>query len=63
MKRILLLLIRALAWRCPNCGRRGIFESWFRLKERCPQCGLALERHEEDYFLGGMMLNIMPPRK
>jgi uncharacterized protein (DUF983 family) len=60
MKRILLLLLRGLARRCPNCGRSGIFASWFRLKERCPRCGLALERHEqEDYFLGGMMFNIV----
>jgi uncharacterized protein (DUF983 family) len=59
MKRIPLLLIRGLARRCPNCGQPRIFDSWFRLKERCPRCGLALERHEEDYYLGGMMFNIV----
>lgn len=46
--------------RCPNCGGGGIFKSWFHLRERCPTCGLPLERQEsEDYFLGGMMLNII----
>lgn len=30
------------------------------MRERCPTCGLPLEREEsEDYFLGGMMLNII----
>ena len=59
MKRILLLLVRGLARHCPNCGRGGIFDTWFRLKRHCPRCGLALERHEEDYYLGGMMFNIV----
>ena len=30
------------------------------MKERCPTCGLALERGEaHDYWLGGMMFNIV----
>lgn len=30
------------------------------MKERCPTCGLRLERGEdEDYYLGGMLLNII----
>ena len=34
--------------------------SWFRMKPRCPTCGLLLDRHEgSDYYLGGMMLNIV----
>jgi len=58
--RLLKLFARAFRLRCPNCGGGPIFKSWFHLRERCPKCGLALERHEnEDYFLGGMMLNII----
>jgi hypothetical protein len=30
------------------------------MKERCPQCGLPLQRGEEqDYWIGGMMFNIV----
>ena len=53
------LLGRALLVRCPNCGSGGIFASWFRLEERCPKCGLHLERGEHDHFLGAMMFNIV----
>ena len=60
MLRILMLMGRALRLRCPHCGGRGVVGSWFHLRERCPSCGLALERNEgEDYFLGGMMFNIV----
>jgi len=60
VRRILRLFARAFLLRCPNCGGGPIFKSWFHLREHCPKCGLALERHEsEDYFLGGMMLNII----
>jgi uncharacterized protein (DUF983 family) len=45
--------------RCPRCGSRGLFVSWFTLKDACPSCGLRLERGEQqDYWLGGMMFNI-----
>lgn len=60
MKRILVLTVRALALRCPHCGSGGLFASWFRMKARCPGCGLPLQRGEdEDHFLGGMMFNIV----
>lgn len=60
MKRIAVLALRGLLLRCPNCGSRGLCESWFRMRERCPRCGFRLDRHEgEDYFLGGMMFNIV----
>jgi uncharacterized protein (DUF983 family) len=30
------------------------------MRDHCPRCGLALERREsEDYFIGGMMFNIV----
>lgn len=60
MRRVALYLARALRIRCPVCGSRGIFASWFHMKSHCPRCNLALDRHEsEDYFLGGMMFNIV----
>ena len=50
---------RALILRCPNCGGRPILKNWFHLRERCPVCNIALERGEEnDYYIGGMLLNI-----
>jgi uncharacterized protein (DUF983 family) len=54
------MLARAIAISCPKCGSRGLFESWFKLKERCPRCALPLERGEQqDYWIGGMMFNIV----
>jgi uncharacterized protein (DUF983 family) len=50
---------RALVLQCPNCGGRGLMVSWFKLAPACPRCGLAPERGESDYFLGGMMFNIV----
>jgi len=54
------LLSRALTLRCPRCGARGLWVSWFRMKERCPSCGFPLQRGEEhDYWIGGYMFNIV----
>lgn len=51
---------RGLTLRCPRCGGGHILRGWFGLKERCPTCALRLERGEdEDYYLGGMLLNII----
>lgn len=50
---------RALLLRCPNCGERGIFESWFRQKDRCPRCALPLTRGEQGYIVGAYMFNII----
>src|SRR5579885_2282236 len=49
-------ILRGLAVRCPRCGGRRLFASWFRLKARCPTCGLLLER-EEGFWLGGFVIN------
>lgn len=53
------LLWRAVRRRCPNCGWPHAFESYFKLKERCPKCGILLERGEGDYFLGAYVLNLI----
>jgi uncharacterized protein (DUF983 family) len=50
------VLFRGARKRCPRCGERGIFASWFRLARTCPRCGLLFER-ETGGFLGAMTLN------
>src|SRR5262249_40208696 len=49
---------RALTLRCPVCGGRPLFDSWFHMKAGCPSCGFALER-EEGYFSGAMAVNLI----
>ncbi len=53
------LIGRALLLRCPNCGGRGIFASFFALKRECPTCGLRIERGESDYFVGAYLFNLI----
>jgi len=42
--------------RCPRCGGGRLFSSWFKLRERCPACGMKFER-EEGFWLGGYVIN------
>jgi uncharacterized protein (DUF983 family) len=51
-----LLLWRGLRRRCPLCGRGGLFTHWFTMLERCPRCGLRLERIE-GHWLGALGMN------
>lgn len=46
---------RAFLRRCPWCGGRGIFASWFELRPACPTCGYRFER-EEGYWVGAMIV-------
>lgn len=46
---------RAFARRCPWCGGRGVFASFFELKRACPTCGYRFER-EEGYWVGAMIV-------
>ncbi len=50
---------RALRRRCPNCGGGPLFTRWIRMASRCPSCGLALDRQESGYSLGGFWLNLL----
>ena len=59
VSRSLRLFSRALRLRCPNCGQGRLFTSWLRMRERCPVCGLKLERGEEGYQVGSYMFNIV----
>ena len=57
--RFFVLIWRALRVRCPHCGRGPVLQSWFKLRPACGNCGNALERGEQDYFLGGMLFNLI----
>jgi uncharacterized protein (DUF983 family) len=52
------VLLRGLRKRCPRCGRRRIFRSWFHLTEWCANCTLRFER-EQGGFLGAMTINFL----
>lgn len=51
------MLGRGLAKRCPRCGSKGVFESWFHMRERCPGCGHRFER-DPDFFFGAYVVNL-----
>jgi uncharacterized protein (DUF983 family) len=51
-----LMLARGVIRHCPRCGAGDLFISWFKLRERCPGCGLRFER-EEGFWLGGYVIN------
>jgi uncharacterized protein (DUF983 family) len=53
------LLGRAFLLRCPNCGGGKLFYGFFEVRERCPTCGILLERGEADYFIGAYTLNLI----
>jgi len=59
VRRALRLYKRAVVLRCPNCGGGPIVASWFRMRSHCPECGIRMNRGEEDFFLGAMMFNII----
>ena len=50
--------IRAIRRHCPYCGAAGIFDGYFTLRDRCPQCGTVYDR-EEGYFLGAYAINLI----
>jgi uncharacterized protein (DUF983 family) len=51
------LLLRGFTRRCPLCGNRGIFTSWFKIRDRCPRCNFALEQRIEGHWLGALGMN------
>ena len=50
------LLRRGLTKRCPRCGGGNLYVGWFRMKERCPTCGVLFER-EPGFFVGAYFIN------
>jgi uncharacterized protein (DUF983 family) len=57
--RLLRLTGRAVTLHCPHCGKGPVLVSWFRLRPACGHCQRSLERGEPDYFIGGMMFNLI----
>ncbi len=54
------IVFRGLTNRCPNCGRRTLFQpgAMFRVNKRCPACEFQIERdHDEGFYLGALSLN------
>ena len=50
------LLWRGLRRRCPLCGGGHMFETFFRVRDRCPRCNFAIQR-EEGHWLGAVGIN------
>ncbi|HEX8920131.1 MAG TPA: DUF983 domain-containing protein [Pyrinomonadaceae bacterium] len=52
------ILVRGLKLRCPACGRGSLYQSAFKMHERCTFCGLTYGR-EQGYFVGAIYINVM----
>jgi uncharacterized protein (DUF983 family) len=52
------VLANGIACRCPNCGKRTLFERGrlFKVNGSCPSCGLRIERGDGE-FLGPFVIN------
>jgi uncharacterized protein (DUF983 family) len=50
------LLRRALARRCPRCGRGAVFASYFRTNSRCAECG-AVFWVDQGEWLGAFVID------
>src|SRR5258708_1272852 len=51
------IIARGVRLHCPNCGHRPLFPPRsLRILDRCPSCGLLLERGE-GFFLGPLVIN------
>lgn len=52
-------LLRAATLRCPECGGRGLFSGWLRIRDRCPNCALKLDRGAPGHFVGAYLINLI----
>ena len=59
MRRMGTMVGRALRLRCPNCGSRGLLKNWLKMNDRCPVCGIRVEREGHDYMAGSLMFNLV----
>ncbi len=50
------LLWRGLRRRCPLCGGGHLFETFFRVRPRCPRCNFPIHR-EEGHWIGAIGIN------
>lgn len=57
---LMTMIARGARRRCPRCGAGKVCESWFKMRERCPTCGLRFEGPpEEGFFLGAFTVNLI----
>ena len=49
------LVGRALALRCPRCGMGPIFDSRFRMRISCPECGVVFWKSEGEWLGPGVI--------
>jgi uncharacterized protein (DUF983 family) len=49
------LVGRAIALRCPRCGVGQIFDSRFRMKVFCPECGVVFWKSEGEWLGPGVI--------
>ena len=54
-----ILFTRALGLKCPLCGGGPVLVHWFRMRQRCGQCGIRLERGEPGYFVGALAVHLV----
>lgn len=50
--------MRGLRKRCPRCGERDTFLSWFEMRKACPRCEWRFEK-EQGGYLGAMAVNYL----
>ncbi len=55
---LLSILSRCLRLRCPACGQASIVKRLFKIKDRCPSCGVSFNR-EEGFFVGPILINVV----
>ena len=54
--RTLRLFGRGFLLRCPNCGGGPVLRHWLKLRVKCGDCGLRLERGEHDNVMGSVFI-------
>lgn len=52
-------LAYALKRKCPYCGLSPLLETWFKLAEGCPKCGIKYAR-DEAHYTGASQLVAFP---
>jgi len=50
------LVYRACRLLCPLCGRTRMFRNYFKMNQKCADCGVQFER-EPGFFLGSIYFN------
>jgi uncharacterized protein (DUF983 family) len=56
LRKLLLLVWRAMRLRCPACGGTKLFLGWFTMHDACSACGRPF-RGDAGYFLGSIYFN------